>query len=142
MWLRIWRADRVYSNGCRQLVVVPNDKPSLPLQRQRGSKALWSALQNRVSTPSPTRSAQPPGAAASHAGETLMNVEDGFLRAIIDHPYDDTPRLVYADWLEEQGDLRNEFLRLQHELARLPVNDSRYAELAVREQVLLTLEPF
>src|SRR5207248_10991010 len=31
---------------------------------------------------------------------------------------------------------------LQHELARLPVNDTRYAELAVREQVLLLLEPF
>src|SRR5262249_8885478 len=29
------------------------------------------------------------------------------------NPEDDAPRLVYADWLEEQGDIRAEFLRLE-----------------------------
>lgn len=29
-----------------------------------------------------------------------------FLRAIIDDPDDDGPRLIYADWLEERGDPR------------------------------------
>ena len=44
----------------------------------------------------------------------------GFLRAIIEHPEDDTPRLIYADWLEENGDPdRAEFIRVQCELARL-----------------------
>jgi uncharacterized protein (TIGR02996 family) len=28
---------------------------------------------------------------------------DAFLRAIEESPGDDTPRLIYADWLEEHG---------------------------------------
>ena len=35
-----------------------------------------------------------------------MPVEDAFLADIRDHPDDDTPRLIYADWLEERGDPR------------------------------------
>jgi uncharacterized protein (TIGR02996 family) len=42
-----------------------------------------------------------------------------FLRAIFNQP-DDGLRLVYADWLEERGDPRAEFLRLDVELHRLP----------------------
>lgn len=36
-----------------------------------------------------------------------------FLRTILDDPFDDTPRLVYADWLEEYGGdwRRAEFIR-------------------------------
>jgi uncharacterized protein (TIGR02996 family) len=46
---------------------------------------------------------------------------EAFLQAIIDAPEDDTPRLVYADWLDEHGDPeRAEFIRVQCELARLP----------------------
>jgi uncharacterized protein (TIGR02996 family) len=33
-----------------------------------------------------------------------MSDEFAFLKAILDNPEDDAPRLVYADWLEEQGD--------------------------------------
>jgi uncharacterized protein (TIGR02996 family) len=48
---------------------------------------------------------------------------DALLHAILDDPADDTPRLVYADWLEENGDasgrLRAEFIRLQMELAQI-----------------------
>lgn len=38
-----------------------------------------------------------------------------FLWAILEDPFDDTPRLVYADWLEEYGGdpLRAEFIRAQ-----------------------------
>ncbi len=36
-----------------------------------------------------------------------------FLKDIKENPDDDTPRLVLADWLEEQGDPRGEFVRLQ-----------------------------
>src|SRR4051794_34673610 len=32
-----------------------------------------------------------------------MNEEAAFLRAICENPDDDTPRLVFADWLTEQG---------------------------------------
>src|SRR5262245_10720470 len=43
-----------------------------------------------------------------------------FLRAICENPEDDTVRLVFADWLDENGDPdRAEFIRLQIERARL-----------------------
>src|SRR5262245_50202513 len=35
--------------------------------------------------------------------ELRMSDADLFLDAIFDNPEDDTPRLVYADWLEEHG---------------------------------------
>jgi uncharacterized protein (TIGR02996 family) len=41
-----------------------------------------------------------------------MNDEQAFLNAILQQPDDDTRKLVYADWLEERGDSRGEFLRL------------------------------
>jgi uncharacterized protein (TIGR02996 family) len=60
------------------------------------------------------------------------------LQAIADAPEDDTPRLVYADWLDEHGDgARAEFIRVQIERARLPRDDNRQAELAAREKQLL-----
>ena len=46
--------------------------------------------------------------------------EEGLLAAIRDNPDDDTPRLAYADWLQEHGqDDRAEFIRLQCAAARL-----------------------
>ncbi len=43
-----------------------------------------------------------------------------FLADIIEHPADDTPRLIYADWLDEHGQAeRAEFIRVQCELAKL-----------------------
>lgn len=50
-----------------------------------------------------------------------------FHRAIIAEPDDDAPRLIYADWLDEQGDAdRAEFIRLQIQLSRmLPGEPSR-----------------
>jgi uncharacterized protein (TIGR02996 family) len=45
-----------------------------------------------------------------------MSTDDGFLMKLSANPADDTTRLVYADWLEEQGDptstAKAEFLRL------------------------------
>lgn len=35
---------------------------------------------------------------------SLPDEQAALLRAIVAHPDDDTPRLVYADWLEEHGD--------------------------------------
>ncbi len=62
-----------------------------------------------------------------------MTDGDALLRAILANPDDDTPRLVYADWLDENDQpARAEFIRVQIELARNP-------SLAVmaREAVLL-----
>lgn len=41
--------------------------------------------------------------------------DDEFIRQIVDNPGDDTPRLVYSDWLEELNDPRAEYLRREHE---------------------------
>ena len=72
-----------------------------------------------------------------------------FLQEILAAPDDDGPRLVYADWLEEHSDPRGEFIRIQCELAQLPVQPSRLdplekdlvhdgpAELRIREAELL-----
>jgi len=49
---------------------------------------------------------------------------DALLRAVLDHPDDDTPRLIYADALEDVGGSeRAAFIRTQVELARLPEYD-------------------
>lgn len=54
-----------------------------------------------------------------------MSDRDALLAAIRSHPEEDTPRLMFADWLEEQGDeVRAEFVRLQCELARLESDGS------------------
>jgi uncharacterized protein (TIGR02996 family) len=64
----------------------------------------------------------------------------GFLADIVANIDDDTPRLVYADWLTENGqDDRAEFIRVQVERARLPAWDAAQVRLRLREQELLKL---
>jgi uncharacterized protein (TIGR02996 family) len=49
-------------------------------------------------------------------------VDDGtlLLDAVLDFPDEDTPRLAYADWLDEHGDPeRAEFIRVQIDLSRI-----------------------
>jgi uncharacterized protein (TIGR02996 family) len=49
-----------------------------------------------------------------------MDERGGFVRAICAEPDEDTPRLAFADWLDEHGGGdRAEFIRLQCELGRL-----------------------
>jgi uncharacterized protein (TIGR02996 family) len=49
-----------------------------------------------------------------------MGDGEALLRAILGQPKEDTPRLVYADWCDENGrPERAEFIRVQVELARL-----------------------
>src|SRR5262245_33769712 len=48
----------------------------------------------------------------THEGD-IMNNDGTFLRAIEAAPLDAAPRLIYADWLEENGQAdRGEFIRL------------------------------
>jgi len=54
-----------------------------------------------------------------------MSAEQGFLEQLAAQPGDDVTRLVYADWLDEQGDPRSQFLRTEHELAYLGETDAR-----------------
>ena len=66
-----------------------------------------------------------------------MNERELLLRAVCENPDDDTPRLVFADWLQEHGDeARAEFIRLQIRLATVPAEEQN-AEDLVREVELL-----
>jgi uncharacterized protein (TIGR02996 family) len=65
-----------------------------------------------------------------------MPQHDDFLRAILADPDEDAPRLVYADWLDEHGDPRGEFIRVQIERARLDEDDPRQAGLKQRDAEL------
>lgn len=50
-----------------------------------------------------------------------MTDADALLASILDRPDDDLPRLVYADWLDENGEHeRSEFIRVGCELASMP----------------------
>jgi uncharacterized protein (TIGR02996 family) len=62
-----------------------------------------------------------------------------FLRTCLDHPDDDTPRLIYADWLEDHDEqARAELIRVQCELEKLTDEDPRGVVLGEREAELLT----
>jgi uncharacterized protein (TIGR02996 family) len=54
-------------------------------------------------------------------GGPRVGEDQAFLEAIRANPKDESLKLVYADWLEERGDPRAEFLRLQHQLQTLPL---------------------
>src|SRR4051812_24308887 len=77
--------------------------------------------------------------------------EAALLAAIAAHPEEDTPRLAYADWLDEHaGDLpdpaaariRAEFIRVQCEINTLKdlerKEHNRYIELYRRQDAILT----
>src|SRR5436305_11539316 len=70
-----------------------------------------------------------------------MDRDAAFLNDICAHPDDVSPRLVYADWLDEHGGpdaaARAEFIRTQVELARLTEQDPRRGTLEARAAALL-----
>jgi uncharacterized protein (TIGR02996 family) len=67
-----------------------------------------------------------------------MPADADFLRLILADPDADGPRLVYADWLDDQGlPARAEFIRVQCALASLPAGDTNGAALRARAEVLL-----
>jgi uncharacterized protein (TIGR02996 family) len=70
-----------------------------------------------------------------------MDLEEGFLNAICLQPREWTPRLVYADWLDERGApgdaARAELLRLQWAWAKTRVGSGRRAELEGRAREVL-----
>src|SRR5262249_47592044 len=58
-------------------------------------------------------------------GAVPMDPERAFLQALIAAPDSIEGRLVYADWLEERGDGRAEYLRLECQLKSLGDADGR-----------------
>src|SRR5262245_23761249 len=68
-----------------------------------------------------------------------MSDEDAFIQAILADPGDNAARLVYADWLDERGDPRAEYLRRLCVRAE-PANDSacaRFREIDPEWRVLV-----
>src|SRR5438045_2432766 len=59
-----------------------------------------------------------------------------FLQAILAAPEDDALRLVYADWLDDRGDPRGEYLRCQCARAALRPKDRKHTALLRREKEL------
>ena len=59
-----------------------------------------------------------------------------FLQSILTSPRDDAPRLIYADWLDRNGNPLGEFIRLQCQLAQAPSDEQRLFRER-REQELL-----
>src|SRR5262249_19654383 len=71
-----------------------------------------------------------------------MSTQRALLQAVIDDPEDDAPRLVFADWLEDNGQPdRSAFIRAGVELARTDEDDPRRPDLVRREQSLLARNP-
>lgn len=79
----------------------------------------------------------------------MISDEAALLRAVCDSPDDDTPRLVYADWLDENPDApggtpdgrraRAAFIRLDVELPQHAqvYGDPRWAEIASQTEALI-----
>jgi uncharacterized protein (TIGR02996 family) len=72
------------------------------------------------------------------AEKSPVESDAGFLDAIRGEPDEDVHRLVYADWLDDQGDAdRAEFIRTQCALANLPEDDPDRPALEECERSLL-----
>jgi uncharacterized protein (TIGR02996 family) len=65
-----------------------------------------------------------------------------FLRDVKDRPDDDIPRLILADWLQDMGDPRGEFVHLQVMRTRLAEDNPAAAEMKKRERQLLRKHAF
>jgi uncharacterized protein (TIGR02996 family) len=68
-----------------------------------------------------------------------MTHEEAFLADITENPDDDTPRMVYADWLTDRGDPRGEFIHVQCSLGSVAEDDPCRPQLEARESELLAL---
>lgn len=72
----------------------------------------------------------------------LTDEERTFLRSILSNPAELTNWLVYADWLDEHGDPRAEFIRLEIRRGQLPDADPERLVLRLRlEQLRPALDP-
>jgi uncharacterized protein (TIGR02996 family) len=68
------------------------------------------------------------------------DLREALLQAVLAEPEEEAPRLIYADWLEEQGRPedadRAEFIRVQIELAHATEQTARTKQLLKREKEL------
>src|SRR5438445_13886421 len=67
----------------------------------------------------------------------MQTEAEAFLQRIRAYPDDDAQRLIFADWLDEEGDPRGRFIRVQLALAALPFDAPERAPLMIAERDLL-----
>ena len=67
-----------------------------------------------------------------------MTDREALIRAVCAHPDEDTPRLAFADWLDEYGDegdrVRARFIRVQCEMTTLEEQAPRWRKLYAEER--------
>lgn len=66
-----------------------------------------------------------------------MTTEAAFLQTILNEPEDETVLLVFADWLEENGNPRGQFIRLQCQRSQMPWYDGRREQWKRQEKELI-----
>ena len=66
----------------------------------------------------------------------MQTEAEAFLQRIRAYPDDDAQRLIFADWLDEEGDPRGRFIRVQLALAHLPERDRARDKLVSEERLL------
>src|SRR5436190_9976773 len=89
------------------MTILPGKRDLRP-RRLRARSAICTKVYNR------TAAAPGDSKAVTLAGMPPSSEQLALWSAIRANPLDDTPRLVYADWLQEHGDdERAEFIRVQ-----------------------------
>lgn len=68
----------------------------------------------------------------------MQTEAEAFLQRIRAYPDDDAQRLIFADWLDEEGDPRGRFIRVQLALAELPYDNPARMPLLAEERSLLS----
>jgi len=69
----------------------------------------------------------------------MRREEAAFLEQICTEPDDDASRLIFADWLDDRGDPRGQFIRVQIALSRMPDDAPGRNALQHRESALLSM---
>jgi uncharacterized protein (TIGR02996 family) len=58
--------------------------------------------------------------------------EESFVQSVREAPQDEARRLVFADWLEERGDVRADFLRIESRLRGMDARETAYPAATAR----------
>jgi uncharacterized protein (TIGR02996 family) len=135
--------------GHPQRPIAECDCSSLKSPCKHALGLLWLWLTNPQGfeeVPLPARVARTRTAPETTPPETRRQdrttLGEEFLRSIREEPTDDVCRLIYSDWLEENGTdaevARARFIRLQIERTHLPADDPRQAMLEKEERRLWT----
>jgi uncharacterized protein (TIGR02996 family) len=103
--------------------------------RSKVVRAAATAALSKIPTDEKTPAAQHAPKVAPRMKKQSEQAE-AFFQAILADPENDAPRLIYSDWLEERGNPRGEFIRVQCALAAMKADDPRRSELQTREKEL------